>query len=411
MRTATGVALLAVLVVLGGVGGIALTLDGGGGSLEEAWVSDTGRDVQSNHHAAAAGVVDGEGMVYAPISGRSDTPNCALYGLYGENGSADWQYGIPPQNCTIHSVANPALSDYDADGRQEVLVATTEQELVSLDAANGSVAFRAPLSSYGYSKPVVADLLGDDAKEIVAVDVRGTVFVFDDEGAELWSRELDTYTWGTPAVDDFDGDGAAEVGVGTGEGRVVMYDGNGSREWRTRSIGDSVNWMTTGPIGDGTGIAVGMTDGTVALVDAADGDVRWRKAFGDFGAVHAFADADDDGTAEVYATARDGDLRSVDAETGQVEWTTTLTGADVQMMPPPVLGDVDGDEAPELVAPTNDGRVSVVDPATGDVQATYERDVPIYTYPRLADTDGDGRAEIHVVYADGRVVMLEATGG
>jgi outer membrane protein assembly factor BamB len=108
----------------------------------------------------------------------------------------------------------------------------------------------------------------------------------------------------------------------------------------------------------------------------------------------------------VYATARDGELRSLDAATGETEWTTALTAADVQMAPPPSLGDLDGDGDPELVAVTNDGIVRVLDPGTGSVLATYERDASVYTHATLADLDADGRAEVYVPYGDGRVVAL-----
>ena len=122
--------------------------------------------------------------------------------------------------------------------------------------------------------------------------------------------------------------------------------------------------------------------------------------------MHAYGDGD--GEPEVYAVAKDGKLRSLDASDGTVEWETTLTSADVQVVPPPSMGDADRDGAPEIVAVTNEGRVSVVDPNSGEILATCERagEVPIYTHPTVADTDGDGTAEIYVMYGDGRVVAL-----
>ncbi len=106
----------------------------------------------------------------------------------------------------------------------------------------------------------------------------------------------------------------------------------------------------------------------------------------------AFADADADGVVGMYATARDGVLRSLDARNGETEWTTALTDGDVQMTPPSSLGDLDGDGSPELVAVTNDGIVRVVDPGTGEIRATYERDASVYTHVTLADLDADGKA-------------------
>ena len=136
--------------------------------------------------------------------------------------------------------------------------------------------------------------------------------------------------------------------------------------------------------------------------------LRVASEFEAFAAVHAFGDGDGDGQAEVYAVARDGKLRSLNATTGATEWTTTLDTGDIQVVPPPSLGDVDGDGDAELVAVTNSGVVSIVDPVDGSVRSSSERDVPIWEHPRLADTDGDGVDEIYVMYGDGRVVALTA---
>lgn len=412
MRTATVVALIVLMVVLGGAAAFAFGLGGGDQfQLQERWVSDTAREVRANHHAPAAGRINGSGKVYAPVSGRSDTPSCALYGLSGATGASKWRYQIPTQNCTIHSVADPTLADYDGDGLREVLAATTEQALIAFNPLTGEEELRVNLTDYGYSRPVVTDLRGDAGKEIIAVDVKGTVFVIRPNGTTAWSKRLQSYTWGQPGVADFDGDGQKEIVIGINDGSLTMFEGNGSVAWRQQEIGGkSITWMTTGQADDDPGreVIVATTGGKVALIDGTAGEIQWEKDFGAFAAVHAFGDGDGDGVPEIYAVARDAKLRSLDAETGAIEWTTTLTSADVQMTPPPALGDVDDDEQKELVAVTNDGLTSVIDPRDGTVLDTYEREVPIYTNPRLADTDGDGVQEIYVMYSDGRVVALQS---
>lgn len=406
--------MLGLVVLL--VGGLAVAAFAGsqrsGVEMRTMWASDTARDVGGNHHAPAAGRVEGTPMVYAPISGRSNTSTCALVALNGTTGSQRWSYSIPAANCTIHSVADPTLADFDGDGTTEVIATTTERTVAAYHPLTGEVEFRHDLTSYGYTKPVVADFVGDDRPEIIVVDVRGTIFVLRPDGTVVWSKQLASYTWGQPAVADFDGDGAPELTVATGEtGKLYVFERDGSPTWeRPRTVDGSVTWMTTGNADDDPAVEIAVataSTGRVSMIDGASGDWEWTRKLGGYAAVHAFGDGDGDGAPELYAVAKDGTLRSLEAATGDTEWTTTLTPNDVQMMPPPALGDVDGDGDPELVAVTNDGIVSVVDPESGAILGTSEREAEIYTHPRLADVDGDGDVEAFVMYADGRVVAFD----
>lgn len=414
MRWVTAAAIGVVFVALAVAIVLGLGLVGGPSddlTLETRWVSDTGRDVNANHHAVAVGEIDNETMVYAPVSGRRDTEQCGLYAFYA-NGSRAWSYPVPPENCTIHSVADATTADYDDDGEIEVLTATTEQAVHAFDGRTGAAKLRYNLTSYGYTRPVIADLTGDGQREIIVVDAFGTVSVIRPDGTTIWEKQLETYTWGQPAVADFDGDGDRELAVGIGgEGSLVLFEADGSVAWtRTEGIEGGVTWMNTGQADDDqpVEIVVATPAGSVLTIDGASGEQEWRRDFEAFAAVHAFGDGDGDGTPEVYATARDGILRAIDASTGDIEWTTTLTTERVQMMPPPTFGDVDGDGAPELVTASNDGSVSVVDPRSGEIRGQYERDAAIFTHPTTADLDGDGDDEILVIYGDGRVVVLDA---
>lgn len=406
MRTATAAIAVLVFAALVG-GGVYVLASGSGGDLHATWVSDTARDTRVNHHTPAAGFVDGRPFVFAPISSTADTGRCSLTGIHGENGSVDWNYWIPTDVCISHSVADPTVADYDGDGVREVLAATTEDALMAFDPTDGRVELRVNLSSYGYTKPVVADLTGGPAREIVIVDIKGALSVVEPNGSVAWRRDLGAYTWGQPHVADFDGDGAPELAVGTGQGNVTLFDGNGSVEWK-RTTNLSATWSTSGTVDGTPAFAVADSNGRIAVFDGKTGNTVFERDVGAFAAVHAFADGDGDGRTELYVTNRAGELRAIEPATGTTEWTTTLTTEDVQMMPPPSLGDVDGDGAPEIVAPGNDGAISVVDPETGAVTARYERDVAIWTNVRLADLDGDGAEEIYLVFGDGRVVRLGA---
>ncbi|WP_132058643.1 outer membrane protein assembly factor BamB family protein [Halorussus amylolyticus] len=407
MRTRTLLALVAVVLALGSVVTYGVVFADSGGDLTEQWASDTAREMTGNHHAPAVAEIDGETWVYAPVSGAGGTDECGLVALSGADGATQWTYPIPPENCTTHAVADPAVADFDADDTPEVLAATTENVVAAAHPTTGESELRHELSSYGYTKPIVADFAPGEGTEIIVADVRGELFVVHENGTNAWSRELGT-TWANPRLADFDGDDTDELVVGSAPaegGAVTVLEPDGTTLWE-RTPETAVGWLGVGEVDGEPRVVAATTRGEVVAYEA-DGTRAWSRELGDKAAVHAVGDGDADGDDEVYAVAKDGQLRAIDAATGDVEWTTRLTNDDVNMMPPPELGDVDGDGDPELVAPGNDGTVSVVAPDSGDVLATYERDVPVYKYPVLADLDGDGDDEALVMYGDGRVVALD----
>lgn len=411
MRTRTAVVLVVVAAALGGVAVYGFSIGSGGGELRTLWTSDTGRPVLGNHHAPTAGRVDGQPVVYAPVSGNYSSAQCALVALNATTGATLWDYRVPAKDCTIHSVADPAIADVDGDGTKEVIAETSEKLIRGFNALSGRPLFSYTLSSYGYTQPIVANFTGDESKEVIGVDTSGAVVVMHANGTTAWRRHVPGYVNAQPALADFSGDGTRELAVGFGANALAVFEPDGTVAWRRSPPSNgTITWMVTGQTDADPAVEIvfGTVKGQVIAVDGRTGRFEWQRKFEAFAAVHAFGDGDGDGQPEVYAVARDGKLRSLNATTGATEWTTTLDTGDIQVVPPPSLGDVDGDGDAELVAVTNGGVVLVVDPVDGSVRSSSERDVPIWEHPRLADTDGDGVDEIYVMYGDGRVVALTA---
>ena len=397
--------LLFVLLFVLVLGGMSVMDEGG--TLTEQWVSDTSRKLQANHHPVAAEETEDGVIIVAPINelstvdGLTDT-SCSLVRLDPSTGSADWQAGLPAGNCTNHALTGPAIADIDEDGTEEVLVATSDSTLDVHNAESGAQEWRHPTSTLGYSEPAAGDLLPAPGKEVVAVDLRGSVYAVYANGTTAWRDNHSASTWANQQIADFDGDGTAEVAVATGQ-TTTLYEANGDISWQTNA---SASWSSTGQADNDEAPELFVAgQGEVTVLDGNDGGTVWSRRFNSIASIHAVGDGDGDGEDEVYVGLSGGRVLALDATDGSDEWTTQLPGEN-RIMPPPALGDVDGDGSPELVAMAQEGVVYVLDPRSGDQLATYEREIPIWTYPALADIDDDGDKDILVMYGDGRVVAL-----
>ena len=221
------------------------------GTLTEQWVSDTSRNFQQNHHPVGVRETDDGVIIVAPINefstteGLTDT-SCSLVRLDPSTGSSEWQAGIPAANCTNHALTGPTIADIDEDGTEEVLVATSDNTLDAHDAETGAREWRHRTSTLGYSEPAVGDLLPAPGKEVVVVDLGGSVYAVYANGTTAWRHNHSTSTWANPQIADFDGDGAVEVAVTTGK-TTTLYEANGDVAWQTNA---SASWSSTGQADD-----------------------------------------------------------------------------------------------------------------------------------------------------------------
>jgi hypothetical protein len=413
MRVRTAVVLGGLLAVLGaglvvGLGGIGASPFGG--TFEESWVSDTPRDNEFNHHAIGAGA-DGDVLV-APVTEQPGgdaeltEASCSLVRLADDDGETLWQDGMPPEACFTHALTEPAIDDIDGDGKREVAVATTEEALVVYDGTDGTEQWRVPLSTYGYARPTIANVTAADGTEIVASDIDGGVVLAHSNGTVAWRVALNetvgerVSVYGSPLVEDFDGDGRPEILVGTTES-LVLLSADGTVEWQRD---DSARYVASARTDDGVGIVVAGT-ATVRSYDGASGAETWNRSISN-GRVHTVADGDGDDTPEVYLGRIESEVVVLDAESGDTEWSTTVSGEDT-IVAAPRLGDVTGDGRPEVLAAARTGTVTALDADSGGEVAVYERSVPVWTFVTPADIDGDGHDEVLVRYGDGRVVALE----
>lgn len=156
-----------------------------------------------------------DGTVLAGTTGR-------LVALDGATGERRWgrnTSGTP----RLHEVG-----DADGDGRTEAYAGLAGNTVLAVDTASGKTEWRTSLGGgerqTAYA-PVLADVDGTGAPDVVAVANDGTVAVLDGETGEeraAYERSVPIWTYTTPA--DIDDDGAAEILVRYGDGRVVALE-------------------------------------------------------------------------------------------------------------------------------------------------------------------------------------------
>ncbi len=87
---------------------------------------------------------------------------------------------------------------------------------------------------------VLADLNGDDTREVVCSTRNDAVIALDANGKILWRAVTGAQLRSTPAVGDVDGDGESEILIGSSDRRLYAIDPRGKVEW-TVEVGNRVD--------------------------------------------------------------------------------------------------------------------------------------------------------------------------
>jgi outer membrane protein assembly factor BamB len=235
--------------------------------------------------------------------------------LEGDASTLRWTFELGPMG----AFGAPYVGDVDGDGTAEVVVATLDGRLVCL-AADGRLRWAAQTGGRLNFEPTVADLDGDGAREILV-----TPHMDDDPLVVLEADGRERVRWrqvatrrARPEVLDVDGDGRPEVFVSSATQGVVSLTGEGVVRWRYGFVDDEgLQAAAAGsPVladldGDGAAeVVAGFEDGSLVVVDARMGTLRWRFRSGreEIEASPAVADVDGDGMSEVFVAGHDRHL-------------------------------------------------------------------------------------------------------
>lgn len=216
-------------------------------------------------------------------------------------------------------------ADIDGDGRVDLLAADMWGAIYRFDESGQRVwkYERQDRAGGAYNYIVLADLDGDRKSEIIFTTQRGYLFAIGHTGELRFEARVTNYRVSTPAVADVDGDGRPELIFGTDDSEIYCLDHRGALRWNTH--------LEAGRFGRALPIA---------------------------------ADADRDGALEVYVSTpfvgKGPGLYSLDAKTGKLRWKAP---SELQVYNSTVIADLDGDGANEILYGDKNTRLYAVNPA------------------------------------------------
>ncbi len=323
-----------------------------------------------------------------------------------------------------------AVADLNADGYLEVIHPASDSMLYVYDHAGALLwvydwVAQTGSGSGGWGSPVVGDIDGDGAPEIVITATSGS-WAFHGDGSVVAGWPVANGAQATPALADLDGDGILEVvtarrdPVYPNTTRVIAYNGDGSvvAGWPQPVAGG----VTDG----GPSVADIDADGGLEVVVAttasvgnanvfawhADGTpvAGWPRSSGGTGGFYctpALGNLDGGSTLDVVLAAFDGRLYALHSNgTPLAGWPKIINSTGRFLTSSPVLGDLDGDGVLEAIIGSYDYKVCAYNgdgtspPGWPVIMPGRVDGSSVPTSPALGDIDGDGALEVVIATND-----------
>ena len=308
--------------------------------------------------------------------------------------------------------AHPSLGDYDGDGRYDVYAASYKKGYV-FDHDGGLSWQSSNLEASINSAPLVDDLDGDGRDEMVLVTSNSIAYRFDPPTAgETWRVNLTQLaeTLAVPSSDLPLTFKSPVAGASYGgnyyliflsyNGYVIALDEGGTYLWH-KKFGSGTTTISPLVVPSLNLLVVANSAGDVAVLRLSDGTTLDEKGLSTSGIGSNIGYVEVSGRPMAVLGGMDGRVFKFYLD----DFTYTSISTNGTFSSGPVIADFDDDGHPEAVFGCSDGRLMAVDLVSNDVD--WYVDLGSTTpLPAAGDVDGDSKLEL-VVKVDGKVKALE----
>ncbi len=310
--------------------------------------------------------------------------------------------------------AHPSLGDYNSDGKLDVYAASYTKAYV-FDHDGGLSWQSSNLEGSVNSPPLVDDLDGDGADEMVLVTYKAMAYRFDPPAAgDTWNVNLTflALSAGVPESEAPKAFKAPVAGAAYGgtyyllflsyNGYLLALDQNGNYLWHAK-FGSSNTEISPLVIPSQNKVVVANSAGEVAILRLSDGATLDEKSLSTSGVGSNIGYAEVSGRPVAIMGGVDGKVFKLFLD----DYTFTSISTNGTFASGPVIADFDDDGHLEAVFGCSDGRLMAVDLISNKVDWFVDlgSTTPL---PAAGDVDGDGLLEL-VVKVDGVVKALEGS--
>ncbi len=317
--------------------------------------------------------------------------------------------------------ASPVLADIDGDGATEIIVAASRARRMLCFDGQGNLRWDFHLKEEVldgfHATPSVVDYDGDGKKEVFFLTRDGSAGCLDYQGRLVWRVSMgDEMDYTGPVVADINADGRIEILFGSESGTLYCLDDTGQALWHYQADGAIRGIPAVAQLGDSPVMRVYITfgGGLMACFDH-DGNLVWSQMDGqprkERRSNVAVGDLNGNGRLEVVSATEDFQVIAYDAENGEEQWRFKGKGS-IDNACSFALVDFEGKGMLDVLAGDKSGHVYRI--RNGELlwaaDAGAARLGGIVQGPSVGDVDGDGELEILVCARSSRLVCFSAQG-